>query len=177
MPGITGLNSALALAAWKSNDDPDFEKLADFVKKTLPPVPISDKPPGEKWKDKTFTAFLAGPEYAELKKRIVHVGEQPFGTLYFGDRLVTATGCRVDTGGWGPEVRSQLMVDEVNKAREEDPECLFAFYKEKAAFTPLEIALLKGKHQLDWVRQFGEKYLVGGRGLKPFDEPAGETRF
>ena len=61
------------------------------------------------------------------------------------------------------------MMEEVTKARNEDPECLFAFHKEKEAFNPNEVEKLANQHRLEWTRQFGDYYLVGGRGLPPVD--------
>ena len=75
----------------------------------------------------TYDAYLGGARHAELRGRIVHIGEgrvagNPFalryGSLYLGDRLTVATGCRTDTGGWGPEVRSALTAREAVLARD-----------------------------------------------------------
>ena len=151
-----------------------------------PPAPVSGKPPppdpGKKPDGKrSYTKYLKSEDYAELKEGILHIGTdtdptkewggRKFGSWYFGDRLACATGCRVDTGGWAPEVWSDLMKEEVALARENDPKCLFAFQK-KGAFTEREITELVKRHRLEWTRSFspwtraaGPHYLVGGRGI------------
>jgi hypothetical protein len=182
LPGITGMNAALFVIVSKQGPDRDFDRMAAFITNTLEPGPVSGEPPphdpegGGKARvgEKSYDGYLASAEYALLRRRIVHVGTDPegggpwgarLGSLYFGDRLVVATGCRVDTGGWGPEVRSALMAAEVARARREDPECLFAFNKKAGAFSQSEIERLKARHRLDWTRSFGPHYLLGGRGI------------
>jgi len=170
MPGPTGANAALFVAIHRTKPDRDFERLTAFVVDVMEPwrnrvsgaPPTPDGPGGTA----TYERYLASPEYAALRTRIVHVGTDGpgdrMGSIYFGDRLVAATGCRVDTGGWGPEVRSELMLREVARARVEDPWCLFAFQK-KGGFALEEVNALKVRHGLTWARQFGPDYLVGGR--------------
>lgn len=186
MPGVTGTNSAIGVAAWQSSPDTDFVQLADFIRRTLPAEPVSGTPPPPddpraKPENYTYMKYMGSDEYAALRRRIVHVGTPPYGSLYFGDRLVAATGCRVDTGGWGPEVRSELMRREVERARAESDECLFAFFKkekrkvkvkgkrkeEPVPFSDAEIDSIRTTNRLEWVRCFGGRYLVGGRGMAP----------
>ena len=59
------------------------------------------------------------------------------------------------------------MRREVERARREDPECLFAFRRKHGEFSAGEIRALTGKHRLEWTRSFGTAYLGGGRGLAP----------
>ena len=150
--------------------DRDFETMAEFMRLTMPASRISGAPPppdgGEKGREQIrYTKYLASGEYARLRRRIVHIGRGPYGSPYLANRVTVATGLRTDFGGWAAEVRSPLMATEVERARQEDPECLFVFHKKNGEFAPEEEEKLKKKHRLDWTRRFGEKYLVGGRGL------------
>ena len=166
-PGVTGADAVMGVALWRSAPDRDFERLSEFVRATLKPEPVSDEPPSKDPEGETYSQYLQSPEYAEFTRGIVHVGRGDFGSLYFADRLVVATGCRADSGGWGPEVRLPVMRKEVERARREDSECLFAFRKKREALTDEEMRMLARKHRLEWTRRFGERYLVGGRGLAP----------
>ena len=168
-PGLTGLNATAVVLVMKTPRDRDFEDMAEFVRLTMPPERIPGGPPppdpGEKSAEEMrYTEYLGGDDYARLRKRIVHIGREPYGSVYLADRVTVATGLRTDSGGWAAEVRSQLMLDEVERAREKDPECLFVFRKKNEDFTKEEVAKLTGVHDLDWTRRFG-KYLVGGRGV------------
>jgi len=172
-----------------------------------PQAPISGEPPptdrrrGSDKREKpdgkrsSYTKYLKSEGYAKLKEGILHIGThtdptkewggRKFGSWYFGDRLACATGCRVDTGGWAPEVWSDLMKEEVALARENDPKCLFAFQKKKkGAFTDREINDLVKRHRLEWTRSFspwtrkaGPHYLVGGRGIAEPDTADADAVF
>jgi len=58
------------------------------------------------------------------KREIVHVDPDKD---YLGDRIVTATGRRVDVGGWSSEVRDQQMVKTVADYGAADTNCLFVY--------------------------------------------------
>jgi hypothetical protein len=131
--------------------------------------------------ERTYDKYLKDADYLELRERIVHIGEKgvpgnPFvlkyGSLYLGNRLTVATGCRTDTGGWGPEVRSVLMAREVARAREAPTPGLFVFFDKAKVIPDSEAARLRKAHSLDWMRRFGPHYLLGGRGVA--EEPEEE---
>ena len=131
--------------------------------------------------EKTYDRYLARTDYAALKKRIVHIGEgrvagNPFmlkyGSLYLGNRLTVATGCRTDTGGWGPEVRSVLTAREAARARGAPTPGLFVFFDRTKVIPDHEAERLRKAHGLDWMRRFGPHYLLGGRGVA--EEPVEE---
>jgi len=178
-PGPTGANAAVWLAVWRSEPDRDFERMAEFMRGIMPAGRISDEPPpreeparpGASDGDRAaYARYLAGREYAELRRRIVHVGREPYGSLYLADRITVATGHRTDSGGWGPEVRRAIMLEEVERARREDPECLFVFRKKHGEFSAEETERLGSEHNLAWKRLFGGRYMVGARGLARVDE-------
>jgi hypothetical protein len=173
IPGPTGALMALGLAAWRAPPDRDFERLAAFLVETMRPLPASDEPPRPDGKDdRSYREYLGSDEYARLSRRIVHVGRGRYGSPYLADRIAAATGHRTDSGGWGPEVRSALMLSEVERVRASDPECLFVFRKkrEDAPFSAEEAESLRSENRLEWTRRFGERYLVGGRGVLPGEE-------
>ncbi|MHC5053863.1 MAG: ArnT family glycosyltransferase [Planctomycetota bacterium] len=195
IPCVTGLNASFVLALVRTEPDRDFDRMAARIRKLMCPSPPPSEPPRHegppfdgkdpptrKVGEKFYDAYLEGSDYAELRRGIVHIGTDPgdesfwadrLGSMYFGDRIVAATGCRVDTGGWGPEVRSPLMQEEVARAREEDPACLFAFQKKGKGFTDESVPeALRKRHRLDWIRRFGTHYLLGGRGIA--EEPVEE---
>lgn len=57
-------------------------------------------------------------------REIVHVDPAK---NYLGDRIVTATGRRVDVGGWAAEVRNSRMLRLVERFRALDINCLFIY--------------------------------------------------
>jgi len=211
LPGVTGMNASFVLMFHRTEPDRTFEDMADMIKMAMrspsiisgkPPAPISGEPPppdhGKEpdGKRSSYTKYLKSEDYAKLKEGILHVGTdadparhhggREFGSWYFADRLAYATGCRVDTGGWAPEVWSDLMKEEVALARENDPKCLFAFQKKKkkGAFTDREIKDLVKRHRLEWTRSFspwtrkaGPHYLVGGRGIAEPDTAEADAVF
>jgi len=129
----------------------------------------------------TYEAYLGGARHADLRGRIVHIGEgriagNPFalryGSLYLGNRLTVATGCRTDTGGWGPEVRSALTSREAESAREAPTKGLFVFFDKENTIPDHEAERLRRDHALDWMRRFGPHYVLGGRGIA--EEPVQE---
>lgn len=167
-PWPTAADTAVIVAFWRTEPDEDFARMADFIKATMKPGRIPDRPPPPDKRDgDTYVKYLAGEEYAALRSGIVHIGRERFGSIYFGDWISTATGCRVDTGGWGPEVRRPLMKEEVERARADDAMCLFAFRRKHGGFKDEEVETLTGLHGLEWTRRFGKHYLVGGRGIPP----------
>ena len=174
IPGPTAANAAAFVAVKRTQRDRDFDEMAAFIRDAVDPARhrFGYRPPHARGEGRNrYEHYLRSPEYAALKTRIVHIGfgddwrHRKWGKIYFGNRIVVATGCRTDTGGWGPEVRSELMREEVEKAREADPRCLFAFDRGGGEFTHEEIEKVKRHHRLDWTRRFGKRYLVGGRGL------------
>lgn len=140
IPGPTAANSLAAVRFMRSDSDHAFEAMAQFIRDTV---------------DLGQIVHIG---------MIVADGRRAWGSMYFGDRIVYATGCRVDTGAWEDEVRRAQMMDEVVLVRDSDPRGLFAF-KKGSAFTEEDIEYVKARHRLGWVRRFGECYLVGGRGL------------
>ncbi|MHC4248219.1 MAG: ArnT family glycosyltransferase [Planctomycetota bacterium] len=231
-PGFTGMNVALVTALHRSEPDREFERLAEHIRKLLPPERLPTEPPPHDpprppppppdmtWQEqlgkrdlesrrrasqagtgmpaakheerpapspnrvgkKTYDDYLStNTVYADLRKNIVHVGEgrvagNPFmlryGSLYLGNRLTVATGCRTDTGGWGPEVRSDLMAREAASAREAPTAGLFVFFDKRKVIPDHEAERLRKAHALDWMRRFGPHYLLGGRGIA--EEPVEE---
>lgn len=90
-------------------------------------------------------------------REIVHVDPKK---NYLGDRIVAATGRRVDVGGWASEVRSPRMDERVKRYREIDTDCLFIH---EHAGVPDELGC-------DRIEKIG-RFSVGIRGkTKPLDE-------
>ncbi|MFC1672131.1 hypothetical protein ACFL01_03240, partial [Planctomycetota bacterium] len=75
-------------------------------------------------KDTDFEKLAAYVTQHTSPLEIVHVDPEK---NYLGDRIVTATGRRVDVGGWAAEVRSGAMRKTVEGYRAVDTDCLFVY--------------------------------------------------
>jgi len=74
--------------------------------------------------DADFARLAEFIEEHTTPREIVHVDLKK---MYLGDRIVHATGRRVDVGGWAAEVRNTAMTAHVNHYRRIDTDCLFVY--------------------------------------------------
>lgn len=171
-PSVTAAN--LVLRARVPDRQPhDFIRLAECIRVTLAAEAKRDGPvPGPRAGTPTSEAYadyLESTAYQRLRQNILHVGTyhegKVWGDGYFADLLTVYTGCRTDGGGWRSEVRAPVMLEEHARAREEDPSCLFVF-RHPRRFRSADIEWLTERHQLEWTRRFGKRYLLGGRGIE-----------
>ena len=107
--------------------------------------------------DTDFTRLAAFIEQNTTPREIVHVDAK---RIYLGDRIVHATGRRVDVGGWAAEVRNPAMRKHVEHYRNIDTDCLFVYER---ADVPTELNCRE-------VVEIG-RFRVGIRGkTRPLDE-------